>query len=92
MNLALKNVLTITAKNAVNAVLVSGVMKVLFTGNFQFSSRKDWLQFGAALLNTVAVRETMVWVPILLKWSVTSANPAAERTAEGGLVVPPPKP
>jgi len=91
MNAQVKNFLVISLKNAVNAILVSGILKILFTGSFNFTSRHDWIQFGWSFLSTVAVREAMVWGPILLQWSVTSANPSAQRQPDGGLVIAPPQ-
>ena len=92
MNLALKNVLTIGLKNAVNALLTNTGLWITMPNNFNLHNWSGIKHILYAALSVIGSREATVWLPILLKWSVTSANPAAERTAEGGLVVPPPKP
>ena len=88
MNAELKNWLIIALKNAVNAVLASSVLKVLVSGTFQFNSPNDWWNFGKALFSVILAREIMVWLPIILKWSSTSSNPAADLIG-GGVYVPP---
>lgn len=88
VNLAIKNILLITAKNAVNAVLTSSVLMVLNNGAFNFRNPDGWWNLGKAVASVIIGREVAVWVPILLKWSSTSANPAAELEG-GGVYVPP---
>jgi hypothetical protein len=75
MNLQLKNFFTITLKNAVNAVLASGILKILITGTFHFNSSNDWWNFGKSMVSVIIAREVMVWGPILFQWSATSSNP-----------------
>jgi hypothetical protein len=49
-------------------------------------------------LSVIAAREATVWLPILLKWSATSANPAAIEipanppATKGGIFIPAEKP
>ena len=83
-----KNWLTIALKNAINAVLASGILKVLIDGSFHMNSQADWWNFGKSLLSVIIAREVVVWGPILLAWSSTSSNPKAELKG-GGIVVPP---
>jgi len=92
MNPQVKNFLTITVKNAVNALLTSSALMAMNWGAFNFTSKSGWWNLGKVCLSVVSAREVTVWLPLLLKWSVTSANPAAVRTPSGGLDVPaPPK-
>lgn len=70
-----KNVLVIAAKNGVNAVLASGILKVWISG-FHFNSGNDWWNFGKTLFSVVLAREIMVWGPIVLHWSITDADPS----------------
>lgn len=72
----IKNLLTIFLKNAVNAVLASGILKVLISGNFQFNTPNDWWNFGKSLFSVILAREIMVWGPIILQWSKTDADPS----------------
>ncbi len=72
----MKNFLLIAAKNAINAVLTSGALAVLNSGNFNFHSSAGWWNLGKAALSAVIAREATVWLPIVLKWSSTEAAPA----------------
>jgi hypothetical protein len=75
MNPKLKNVLLIFVKQAVNAVLASSILKVLVSGNFQFNSADSWWNFGKAMASVIIAREATVWVPVILKWTTTNADP-----------------
>jgi hypothetical protein len=91
MNLQLKNWLTIFLKNAVNALLTSSAMMAFNWGAFNWTTKDGWWNLAKLILAVVGSREIAVWVPILLKWSSTSANPAAMETVPpGGVYVPPP--
>jgi hypothetical protein len=92
MNAQIRNFLTIALKNAINALLTSSSLMALNWGAFNFTSRAGWWNLGKACLSVIAAREATVWLPLLLKWSVTSANPNAARLPSGGLQVPPPQP
>jgi hypothetical protein len=92
MNSQLKNFLTITLKNAVNALLTSSALMALNWGAFNVTSKAGWWNLLKVCTSVIGAREATVWLPILLKWSGTSANPAVERTPDGGLNVPPPAP
>jgi hypothetical protein len=98
MSTALKNFLLISLKNAVNAVLTSSAMMAFNWGAFNFTSHEGWWNLGKICLSVILAREATVWLPILLKWSATSANPAAIEipanppAERGGLYVPPEKP
>jgi len=76
MSARFKNLLTIALKNAINALIASGILKVLISGNFQFNSPNDWWNFGKSLFSVILAREVMVWGPILLQWSKTDADPS----------------
>jgi hypothetical protein len=92
MNLEVKNFLLICVKNAVNAVLTSSALMAMNWGAFNVKSVDGWWNLGKVILAVIASREATVWIPILLKWSSTSANPAAQETnPPGGIYVPPPK-
>jgi hypothetical protein len=92
MTAQIKNFLTITLKNAVNALLTSSALMALNWGAFNFTSKSGWWNLLKVCASVIGAREATVWVPILLKWSATSSNPAAIRTPSGGLDVPAPKP
>jgi hypothetical protein len=98
MSVALKNFLLITLKNAINAVLTSSALMALNWGAFNFTSKLGWWNLGKVCLSVIGAREATVWLPILLKWSTTSSNPAAIEIptippgGAGGMYVPPQKP
>jgi len=75
MNASIKNFLIIVAKNAVNAILTSGVLAVIDSGNFNFHSTAGYWNIGKACLAAVVAREAAVWGPIVMKWSTTNADP-----------------
>lgn len=77
MNTTMKNFLLITAKNALNSVLTSSALMALNWGAFNFTSKAGWWNLGKVCFSVIAAREATVWLPILLKWSSTSSNPAA---------------
>ena len=83
-----KNILTIILKNAINALLTSSAMMAFNWGAFNYKTADGWWNLGKLVLAVVASREAAVWLPIILKWSSTSSNPAAELKG-GGIIVPP---
>lgn len=89
MNVRLKNLVIIFVKNALNALLTSSAMMAFNWGAFNYTTKAGWWNLGKLVLAVVGSREAAVWLPILLKWSSTSANPSAELKAGGGVVVPP---
>jgi hypothetical protein len=91
MNAQIKNFLTITLKNAVNAILINSGLMVMMHSVFNKYSKDGLWNLGKATIVVIVTREVMVWGPILLQWSSTSSNPAAIRTQQGGLLVPGPK-
>jgi hypothetical protein len=91
MNVKLKNWLMIALKNAVNALLTSGAMMAFNWGAFNYTTRSGWWNLGKLVASVIGAREVAVWGPILLHWSSTSSNPAAQETIPpGGVYVPPP--
>ena len=76
MNPKLKNFLMIVIKNAVNAVLASGILKVLISGTFNMAGANDWWNLGKACASVIIAREIVVWGPILLNWTQTNADPS----------------
>jgi hypothetical protein len=91
MSIKLKNFLIIALKQAINAVLAAGILKVLISGNFHLGSSADWWNFGKAMASVITAREVTVWGPLLLKWTQTNSDPVMlARLRVGG--TPPPKP
>lgn len=72
----LKNFLIISLKNAVNAILINGGLMALFPTVFHMHSAAGWWNLGKAALDVVIVREAVVWIPILMSWSKTDADPS----------------
>lgn len=77
MNPAIKNFFLISAKNAVNALLLNTALWAKFPGVFNLNSKAGLWNFGYGILICIGSREVAVWGPVLLQWSSTSANPAA---------------
>jgi hypothetical protein len=80
MNPAVKKVLVIVAKNAVNAILTNAGLIAMLHGAFNFYSASGWWNIGKAALSVVIARESLVWVPVFLKWSMTNAQPDGNGT------------
>jgi hypothetical protein len=78
VNQSLKNFLLIAAKNAVNAIITSGSLAVIDSGNFNFHSPDGWWNIGKACLSAVLAREVVVWGPIIMSWSTTNADPGVQ--------------
>lgn len=74
MNPTVKLVLKISAKHAVNSLLVNSVFLELFPATFQTHTMAGWLNLLKSALAIVGAREVMVWVPKLIKWSTTGTE------------------
>lgn len=74
MSPTLKSILTVAAKNAINAVLTSSALMALMHGTFNFYSRDGWWNLGKLVLVTIATREWMVWGPKILNWTTTPSE------------------
>jgi hypothetical protein len=70
-----KRFLIITAKNAVNAILTNSVLMALIPATFNMHTKAGWLNLGKAFAGVVLGREATVWIPVLLRWSRTNAEP-----------------
>ena len=88
MKEGLKNFLLICAKNAVNAVLLNTGLMLKWGQIFNLSTWAGFIALLEATGMVILAREVAVWLPIILKWSSTSSNPAAELKG-GGIIVPP---
>ena len=89
--LTLRNFLIIVLKNAVNALIVNVGAWLILPANFNFSNKAAMWNIAKLAGVTIFSRETAVWVPVLLKWSQSNAQPgdlqgklevAAEATKE----------
>ena len=85
MNPKLKNFLLIVVKNAINAVITNAGLMSTLHGVFNLYSTNGLWNIAKATLSVVIAREAMVWGPVLMKWTQTSADPSS-------LDNPPPKP
>jgi hypothetical protein len=86
---SIKNFFMICAKNALNAILTNAALMTMMSGAINIHSADGWWNIGKVTLSVIAAREASVWIPVLLKWSATSADPSASTTPGGGMVVPP---
>ncbi len=74
MNPTLKLVLIISAKHAVNSLLVNSAFLALFPATFQIHTMAGWLNLLKSALAIIASREAMVWIPRVLKWTTTGTE------------------
>jgi hypothetical protein len=73
-----KNFLIIAVKNAINAILTNGAMMTMLPSVFTIHTAAGWWNIAKLTGGVVVAREVAVWVPILLKWSTTNADPNLE--------------
>jgi hypothetical protein len=71
----MKNFLIIAAKNAVNAGILSLAVVYHNPADYNFTTVLGLVHiFKFILVPAVLLREGMVWVPALLKWSSTNVG------------------
>jgi hypothetical protein len=75
--LTLRNFGIIVVKNAVAAILTNAGLMAMLSGAFNVTTESGWWNIGKATLAVVVSREAAVWIPQLLKWSQTNADPNA---------------
>jgi hypothetical protein len=68
--------LSVSLKHAVNAVLTNAGLMGLMHGAFNMYSRNGWWNLGKATAVVIGAREAAIWLPVLLKWSMTNADPS----------------
>jgi hypothetical protein len=81
MNSSIRNFFTIVLKNAVNAILTNGTMMAMLPGVFNFHDHAGLINIAKLAGSTVLAREVAVWLPLILQWSKTSADPAVSKAA-----------
>lgn len=81
MNLSLhpklKRYLIIAGKNAVFAILTNGALMLQWHSIFNFDNWPGVYAVLRATLSVIASREALVFLPRLLKWAQTDADPDA---------------
>lgn len=75
MNPTLKKILIIAAKHAVNAILTNAGLMTMLHGAFNLYSRSGLWNIGKAALSVVIAREFVVWLPVVMRWTNTNADP-----------------
>jgi hypothetical protein len=75
--LTARNFLIIVLKNATNALIVNVGAWMILPANFNFTNKAAIWNIAKLAGVTVLSRETAVWVPVLLKWSQSNADPNA---------------
>lgn len=74
MNPTFKNILLISAKNAVNALITNISASQLWPLVFNLHSKSGIFNFVKLILTVIGSREVMVWLPKILKWSQTDVD------------------
>jgi len=75
MNPQLKNVLVISAKQGLNALLVNTAASQFWPQIFTIHTKAGLFNFLYLIGAQVGAREVAVWLPVLLRWSTTNADP-----------------
>lgn len=75
MNPTLKNILIISAKNAVNAVLTNSALMAMMSETFNLHSWDGVKHILMAAGSVIGSREAMIWIPKLLRWSTNDSMP-----------------
>ena len=74
MNKTLKAVLIVTAKNAVNALMVNITASQFWPDLFNVHTKAGLWAFAKLIGTVVGAREISVWGPVILKWSQSNGN------------------
>ena len=74
MNLGIKRVLIICAKNAVFAFLTNSALMLQWHSIFNFHNLPGVWAVTRATLSVIGAREGLIWIPIIMKWSQTGAD------------------
>lgn len=70
LNPALKRVMVVSAKNAVNALLTNATLTAMFPHLMNLHNPKlFWWTVGKVAISSVIAREAVVWGPKVLQWS-----------------------
>ena len=75
MNATAKMLLVKVAKNAVNAALVTITPMITDAGDYNLHNWHGLWHVLTLIGGAVVAREVLVWMPALLKWSSTDAEP-----------------
>ena len=73
--LTLRNFFIIALKNACNALIVNVGAWMILPANFNFHNSAAIWNIAKLAGVTVISRESAVWIPVLLKWSQSNAQP-----------------
>jgi hypothetical protein len=73
----LRNAAIVFLKNAVNALIVNVGAWMILPANFNFHDTAAIWNMAKLAGVTVISRESAIWIPVLLKWSSTNAQPEA---------------
>ena len=75
MNSTVRKILIIALKNAVNAGLLSLAVVYHNPAQYNYVTVLGLWNIGKfILIPAIAIREGMIWIPLILKWSATNAN------------------
>ncbi len=82
MNPTVKKVLVIATKHAINAVLTNSVLMGMLPTIFNFHDRNGIWNLVKLTGTIVGSREAMVWLPLVLRWTTTNADPTGGNGAQ----------
>ena len=74
LNPTLKAILTVSLKNAVNAILTNAGLMTMMHGEFNFYSSNGWWNLLKATGTVVIAREAMVWGPKIIAWTTSNGG------------------
>jgi hypothetical protein len=78
VNPTLKSFLMIALKNAVNAALLSLAVVYHDPTHYNYTHMAGLIDIARDIVGpAVAIREGMIWVPKILKWSTTNGTPGS---------------
>jgi hypothetical protein len=75
--MTVRNFFIIALKNAANALIVNVGAWMILPANFNFHDKAAIWNIAKLAGVTVISRESAVWIPVILKWSQTNAQPEA---------------
>lgn len=87
MNPKVKNFFLIVLKNAVNAILTNAALMAMLPSVFTLHTADGWWNLAKVTGAVIGAREVAVWLPIVLAWSKTSADPSLPPAQVNSLAV-----
>lgn len=79
INPTIKAILIVSTKNAVNALLTNAAFMAMLPTIFNIHSQAGWWNILKMAGATIGARESMIWVPKIIKWSTVTDSQDSQK-------------